>query len=264
MIQPSTGAEDDKSAVALASLLELIVVIHDAFLPYGLCRTYPNLVHVEGVAGEEAEPSMAPEIKSLHGIMLPLTRGIMGSFDYTPEIYKNSKTHCHQVAMLGIYQGRASVRAGMKQWSPGGEGGAEVEFAEKMPGLTDEIKVTTDLGKYVTVARRRGTDWYIASMSGPRGVSHRYPPDFLMPGWSYLASIYSDTPGSRIASHTLQQVTSQAVIPIVMEPNSGGAPGNGLSRPAPRRICSSTRPGRMAARTRWRCGCATRPAGRAA
>lgn len=222
-VPPSSQQNERAIAYMVKKAAEhkLIVVIHDAFLPYGLCRTYPNLVNVEGVVGEEAEPSIAPEIKSLHDIMLPLTRGIMGSFDYTPQIYKNSKTHCHQVAMLGVYLGRASVRAGMKQWSPGGEGGAEVEFAEKMPGLTDEIKVTTDLGKYVTVARRRGTDWYIASMSGPRPVSHRYPLDFLTPGRSYLASIYSDTPGSRIATHTRQQVTSQAVIPIVMEPNGG-------------------------------------------
>ena len=38
---------------------------------------------------------------------------------------------------------------------------------------------STDLGKHVTVARRRGSDWYIANMSGPRGVSRRYPLDFL-------------------------------------------------------------------------------------
>lgn len=200
---------------------KLIVCIHDAFLPYGLCRTYPNLVNVEGVAGEEAEPSIAPEIKSLHDVMLPFTRGIMGSFDYTPQIYKNSKTHCHQVAMLGVYLGRASVRAGMKQWSPGGEGGQEIEFAEKMPGLTDDIKVTADLGKYVTVARRRGADWYVASMCGPQVRSYPYPLDFLAPGRTYRASIYRDTPGSRKATHTLEQVTSQTVVPIAMESNGG-------------------------------------------
>ena len=222
-VPPSSQQNERTIAYMVKKAAEhkLIAVIHDAFLPYGLCRTYPNLVNVEGVAGEEAEPSIAPEIKSLHDIMLPFTRGIMGSFDYTPQIYKNSKTHCHQVAMLGVYLGRASVRAGMKQWSPGGEGGAEIEFAEKMPGLTDEIKVTTDLGKYVTVARRRGADWYVASMSGQQAAYYPYPLSFLTPGRTYRASIYSDTPGSRKAAHTQQTVTSQTVIPIAMEPNGG-------------------------------------------
>jgi alpha-glucosidase len=123
--------------------------------------------------------------------------------------------------MLGVYLGRPSVRAGMKQWSPGGEGGAEIEFAEKMPGLTDEIKVTTDLGKYVTVARRRGPDWYVASMSGLHARSYQYPLNFLAAGQTYRASIFSDTPGSRKAMHTQQTVTSQTVIPIVMEPDGG-------------------------------------------
>jgi alpha-glucosidase len=109
----------------------------------------------------------------------------------------------------------------MKQWSPGGEGGAEIEFAEKMPGLTDEIKVSTDLGSYVTVARRRGANWYVASMSGPQAASYSYPLSFLTSGRTYRASIYSDTPGSRKATHTQQTVTSQTVIPIAMEPNGG-------------------------------------------
>ena len=222
-VPPSSQPNERAIAYMVKQAAEhkLIAVIHDSFLPYGLCRTYPNLVNVEGVAGEEAEPSIAPEIKSLHDLMLPFTRGIMGSFDYTPQIFKNSKTHCHQVAMLGVFLGRASVRAGMKQWSPGGEGGAEIEFAEKMPGLTDEIKVTTDLGKYVTVARRRGPNWYVASMSGPHAASYPYPLPFLKAGQAYRASIYSDTPGSRKAAHSRQAVTSRTVIPIVMEPNGG-------------------------------------------
>jgi len=222
-VPPSSQKNERAIAYMVKKAAEhkLIVDIHDAFLPYGLCRTYPNLVNVEGLAGEEAEPFIPPEIKSLHDILLPFTRGIMGSFDYTPQIYKASKTHCHQVAMLGVYLGRASVRGGMKQWSPGGEGGAEIEFVEKMPGLTDEIKVTTDLGKYVTVARRKDANWYIASMSGPRAAAYQYPLTFLTPGRTYRASIYSDTPGGRKAIHTQQIVTSQTVIPIAMEPNGG-------------------------------------------
>ncbi len=220
---------------------KLIAVIHDAVLPHGLCRTYPNLVNIEGVAGEEAEPSIAPPIKALHDIMLPFTRGIMGSFDYTPQIFKASKTHCHQVAMLGIYPGRASVRAGMKQWSPGGEGGAEIEFAEKLPGLTDELKVFGEPGKWVTFARRKGTSWYVAGMSGPAAVQTALPLSFLKPGVTYTASIYSDIPGQRAARHTTQQVNAATVLPLALEPNGGhlliveAAAGASQQAPAPAR-----------------------------
>ena len=58
-------------------------------------------------------------------------------------------------------------------------------------------------------------------MSGPRAASYQYPLNFLTPGQTYRASIYSDTPGSRKATHTQQKVTSQTAVPIVMEPNGG-------------------------------------------
>ena len=222
-VPPASQQNERTIAYMLKTAAEhkLIAVIHDAYYPAGLSRTYPNLMNVEGVAGEEAEPSIPPEIKSLHDVMLPFTRCLMGPVDYTPEIYKKSKTHCHQVAMLGVYHGRPSIRGGMKQWSPGGVGGGEIEFVEKLPGLFDEMKVFTDLGKYVTVARRRGSHWYIASMSGPQASAYDLPLGFLRPGATYSASIYSDVPGQLAAAHALQTVTSASVIPIRMEKDGG-------------------------------------------
>jgi len=58
-------------------------------------------------------------------------------------------------------------------------------------------------------------------MSGQKAASYPYPLSFLAPGRTYRASIYSDTPGGRSATHTQQTVTSQTVIPIAMEPNGG-------------------------------------------
>jgi alpha-glucosidase len=200
---------------------KLIAVIHDAYFPSGLSRTYPNLMNVEGVAGEEAEHSIPPEIKSLHDIMLPFTRCLMGPVDYTPEMFNKGKTHCHQVAMCGVYHGRVSIRGGMRQWSPGGEGGGEIEFVEKLPGLFDEMKVFGEPGKWISVARRRGSNWYIASMSGPKGVATSLPLNFLPPGTEFSASIYSDVPGKREAAHTTQIVRATGSLPLAMEPNGG-------------------------------------------
>lgn len=200
---------------------KLILNIHDAYYPYGLSRTWPNLVNVEGGAGDEAEHSINPKIKSLHDVMLPFTRLLMGPFDYTPEIGRKSKTYCHQVAMIGVFHGRPSIRGGMPQWSPGGEGGGEIEFIEKWPGIFDEMKVRAEVRESVTVARRRGADWYVASMSGPHACAYDYPLDFLSPSKTYRASIYSDTPGSRKSTHTLHQISSQTIIPIKMQPNGG-------------------------------------------
>lgn len=220
-----SGSQKNERAIAqvvrIAAEHQLIVNIHDSYYPAGLSRTYPNLVNVEGVAGEEAEHSIPPQIKSLHDIMLPFTRCLMGPVDYTPEIYKPIKTHAHQVAMLGVYHGRPSIRGGMKQWSPGGAGGQEIEFVEKLPALFDEMRVFTELGKYVCVARRAGDRWFIASMNDGSNRSFDLPLDFLKPGVTYSASIYADTPGSLRTTHTSRQLDNTTKLSIQMEPNGG-------------------------------------------
>jgi alpha-glucosidase len=208
--------------VACAARHKLQLNIHDAYYPSGLSRTYPNLVNVEGVAGDEAEHRIPVPTKCLHDVMLPFTRALMGPLDYTPEIGRQSKSHCHQVAMIGIFPGRVTIRGGTRQWAPGGEGGDELEFVVALPSLFDELKVFTDLGKYVTFARRKGKTWYVASMSGPDAVTHELPLDFLNPGERYQAAIYSDVPGQRRSQKHEREVDSQTSVAIVMEPCGGG------------------------------------------
>ena len=77
------------------------------------------------------------------------------------------------------------------------------------------------LGKYVTLARRKGDTWYVASMAGPKAQAYDLPLSFLTKGTSYKASIYFDTPGERKASHKSETVSSATVLPIKMEPNGG-------------------------------------------
>lgn len=223
---PSSSQRNERTIAYLvkkAAEHRLIACIHDAYLPSGLSRTYPNLVNVEGLAGEEAEHSIAPEMKSRHDVMLPFTRGLMGPLDYTPEFYKKDsiKTHCHQVAMLCVYHGRASIRGGMRQWSTGGTGGEEIEFVEKLPGLFDEKRVFTEPGQYVTVARRRGQSWFIASMSDGQRRSHLLPLDFLRPNVHYRANIYTDVADGPQTAHVVQTVSSRSVVEINMQPNGG-------------------------------------------
>ena len=222
---PSVSQECERTVAYLvkkAAEHKLICVIHDGYYPYGLSRTYPNLMNVEGGAGDEAEHSVPPEMKSVHDVMLTFTRFLMGPFDYTPEIGRKSKTHCHQAAMLGVWYGRHTIRGGTKQWAPGGENsGGEIEFIERIPILFDEMRVTAEPNEYVTVARRKGTTWYVASMSGAKARSISYTLAFLAPGANYRATIFSDTPGKQVAARAQQDVDSRSTIPITMEPNGG-------------------------------------------
>jgi alpha-glucosidase len=223
---PPASQQNERAIAAMvrqAAEHKLILCIHDAYYPSGLSRTYPNLVNVEGVAGEEAEHSIPPAIRGLHDVMLPFTRALMGPVDYTPEFYKKDsiKTHCHQVAMLGVYPGRASMRGGMRAWSPGGEGGPEIEFVRRLPGLFDEERTFARLGERVTVARRKGGTWYVAGMGDGTARSFDLSLDFLAPGVTYEASLFSDAPGGPSAVATRRTVDIATVLPVWMAPNGG-------------------------------------------
>jgi len=223
---PANHQADERTVAYLvqnAAKHRLIAVIHDAYAPYGLSRTYPNLMNVEGGAGEEAEHSFPPDLTATHDVMLTFTRCLMGPFDYTPEIGKKFvKTHCHHAAMLGVWEGRHSVRGGMRQWSPGGENsGGELEFISRLPSLFDDTRVIAEANESVTVARRRQETWYVASMSGQNPRSYAYPLDFLVKDRRYTATIFSDTPGSRVATRSEQAVTSTTVLTISMNAQGG-------------------------------------------
>lgn len=224
---PARTQENEKTIaylVANAAKHKLLLCIHDDFYPYGLERTYPNLVNIEGVAGQESEHNIPPELQSIHDVMLPFTRLLMGPADYTPEIgiRNHMKTHCHQVAMLATYHGRPTLRRGMQEWSPGGSwDNGTVEFVEDFPSLFDEKKVVAEANKHVTVARRSGNRWYVGGMSANDPITLEYPLNFLKPGQKYQATILSDIPGSIEAKRTVQEVTSKSIIPLSMNAHGG-------------------------------------------
>lgn len=127
------------------------------------------------------------------------------------------------MAAAGESQGNRVERGRKTTAAGGGEGGGEIEFVEKLPGLFDEKRVYTDLGKWVTVARRQGETWFVASMADGSPRSFQLKLDFLKPRVAYLASIYTDTPGKQTTTHVRQRVDAESVVAIEMEPNGGHA-----------------------------------------
>ncbi|MBQ4146686.1 MAG: glycoside hydrolase family 97 N-terminal domain-containing protein, partial [Prevotella sp.] len=86
-------------AVAKCAEYGIMVDIHDEYRPTGLSRTYPNLLTQEGIRGNEEMPDAD------HNTLLPFTRYLCGSADYTL-CYFNSRvknTKGHQLAMAAVY-----------------------------------------------------------------------------------------------------------------------------------------------------------------
>jgi len=53
-----------------------------------------------------------------------------------------------------------------------------------------------EIGKFATIARRSGDDWFLGSLTANHNKSVLFNPDFLQKGLDYEATIYTFDPDS--------------------------------------------------------------------
>ena len=87
------------------------------------------------------------------------------------------------------------------QGSPGKKGGAgssegfiqnhpELEFFKNIPTVWDETRILEgEIGKYATIARKTGDDWFLGSLTGNISRNLKFNPEFLNEGEKYSATI---------------------------------------------------------------------------
>src|SRR5690349_21009149 len=95
---------DDITKSALAN--KIMINLHDATIPRGLQRKYPNVMSFEDVNGAEHYTYTNPPTPSFNTI-LPFTRNVIGSMDYTPVTFsaKNRKTTAaHELALSVVFE----------------------------------------------------------------------------------------------------------------------------------------------------------------
>jgi alpha-glucosidase len=200
----------------------LMLNIHDGYRPTGLARTYPNLMTVEGIRGNEHMPTAE------HNCTLPFTRYIAGSADYTVCYFDKriKTTHAHQLAMAVVsfsplqwifWYDRPSVY----------KDEPEIEFFRRVPTVWDDTKVVGgEIGKYAVIARRSGGDWFIGTINGGEKRWLEIPLDFLTPGQSYVAHIYSDDDSASTRTKVgieTRQADANTIIEAELRPTGGQA-----------------------------------------
>ncbi len=197
--------------------------IHDAHVPDGMERTYPNLFTTEGGGGQEGNHPVHQDV------VMPFTRCLVGPFDYTPHIYSQKKSHAHGVAFFVVFPGATTiVRGGMKEFLSQGPNriGDEAEFFRSVPTSWDETRVLdAKVGHHIVTARRKGRDWYIGGMTAQEAYETALPLDFLRRGVAYEAVIFKDSPtlvdGWRPAIKEVQRVNADQALKIRMEVSGG-------------------------------------------
>ncbi len=183
--------------VRLAAENHLLMNIHDEFRPSGFSRTYPNLLTQEGICGNEEFPD------ATHNVTLPFTRMINGAADYTICYFDKrlKTTHAHQLAASLVFYSLLQTifwydKPSFYQGEP------EIEWFENLQTVFDDTKVLDGApGKNITMARRKGEDWFVAAMTNNNGSKENIPLSFLDKDKTYLASIYTDG-GDKVKTRT--------------------------------------------------------------
>lgn len=217
-------------AVKKCAEYKLMVDIHDEYRPTGFSRTYPNLMTQEGIRGNEEMPSATANT------ILPFTRFIAGAADYTFCYYYRKEfghpkrhiqtTPAHQLALPVIFYSPWQFL----YWYDKPEdyhGEPELKFWDEVPTTWDNTKVINgEIGKYITVARQSGNDWFIGSITNNEARNLEVPLSFLDKEKKYEANIYSDDPSVNTRTHVAVnniEVSSKTILKIKLEPSGGEA-----------------------------------------
>lgn len=166
--------------------------IHDAHIPDGFERTWPNVMIVEGGGGEEGQHPVHQDCA------LPFARCLAGPFDYTPRFFDKHRTMAHAAAMLLVYPGPTAVLRwtldknlsiqGVLEQAP-----AEFDFVRRLPMNYDETVVpVAEISSKIVVARRKGDTWYVGGLSGGQAQTVSFELGFLSEGKCYSLTLVRD------------------------------------------------------------------------
>ena len=107
------------------------------------------------------------------------------------------------------------------------EGQKELEFLKAVPASWDETRVLNGVPpKYITVARRSGSQWFVGSITNWDARELDVPLNFLGSG-AYDAEIYSDGPNAATQPKDSvvekRRVNAQTVLKLKLATGGGSA-----------------------------------------
>ena len=183
-----------------AAKFKIMVYFHGCLVPRGWQRTYPHLMTYEAVRGAEWYNN-GPELTTTaaeHNNILPFTRNVIGSMDYTPVTFTNSQfphitSYGHELALSVVFE------SAMQHMADRPEGylnlpDAPKSYLKHLPSTWDDTKLLDGYpGKFTVIARRKGAEWYIGGInSGRRDKVQNLKFDFLLEGKSYKLTLIAD------------------------------------------------------------------------
>jgi alpha-glucosidase len=221
----------------------LTLTFHGVFKPTGQNRTYPHLLNHEAVLGTEYNKWDVVGSTPEHEVQIAYVRMMAGPLDvhqgsFRPVAPKNYHfswvapqamgTLARQLAAYVVYENHRPMLADYPEAYIDDQDKRDAfQFVQEVPTTWDETRmVAGDMGKYITIARRAGAEWYLGTMTDRSPRSFELPLSFLGEG-KFVAEIYSDNPDSESNPDSISikriDVTSTTLLPLEISPAGGNA-----------------------------------------
>ena len=214
--------------MADAAAYGLVVNFHGATLPRGWERTYPNLMTMEAVRGLEfiTFGQRDADAEPAHVAMLPFTRNVFDPMDFTPMVLDQIKriqrrtTSAFELALSVLFT------SGIQHYAEIPEGMAKApdsvrEFLRHVPSVWDDVRfLDGDPGHFAVIARRSGTEWYVAGVNAD-STSRTVTIDLRdIPG--VRGTLITDGGGGNLSFRTdTVRVSAKHTLVVPMEPRGG-------------------------------------------
>lgn len=219
----------------LAAEHHLMVDFHGATQPWGIQRTYPNVLNFEAVLGLEQNKAGSRDTP-INRATFPFTRMLSGPMDYTPGGFNNVTpenfvarnerpmvmgTRAQQLALYVVFEQSLAMVSDVPSAYANQP---SFKFIKEVPTAWDATRVLSGMpGEFVTIARRSGREWYLGSLTSWTGRDLHVPLNFLGSG-RYRAEIYEDAAdaGQNPTHVSIRQQNVQGTDALTLHLASGG------------------------------------------
>ena len=219
----------------LAAEHHLMVDFHGATQPWGIQRTYPNVLDYEAVLGLEQNKAGSRD-GPIDRATFPFTRMLSGPMDYTPGGFNNVTpedfvarnespmvmgTRAQQLALYVVFEEPLAMVSDVPSayaHQP------SFKFIKDVPTAWDATRVLNGIpGEFVTIARRSGREWYLGSLTNWTARDVLVSLGFLGNG-RYRAEIYEDAPdaGQNPTHVSIREQNVQGTGALTLHLASGG------------------------------------------
>lgn len=211
-----------------AAKYNLMVNFHGCKLPNGWERTYPNLMTMEAVRGGECyklDPQF-PDDAITHNSILPFTRNVIGSMDYTPTTFSmhthaHKTSNAHELALSVVFEsGIQHLADDSKMYEK--QPDFVLDFLKVLPSTWKQSKLLNGYpGRDIMVARQNNDKWFVAGINSEnKSKDYELTFPFLTEETKRLKLIVDGADKASFEEKIIE-VNSQSKITLTMLPEGG-------------------------------------------